>query len=240
MTSYSGEIVAMKALVLGHVSNLVNELLNSMPGGRWDISSTQDSPELVKNLQDNDCNLVIIEGAGLSLPPDVAVGQVRLIDETIPIIVLGVGDVEVRVRCLTEGADEVFPKDVIAKELQARIMVRMKVPSRWTLHRELQVGQVLLDVQRRTARVGQEYLTLTPQEFSLLHILAQNAGDACSIALIMRHLSPNTTVRDPTLVRVNVCRLRQKLSAVHSGLAIFSVRKQGYRLVAEQKEEAAA
>src|SRR5262245_33787663 len=97
-----------------------------------------------------------------------------------PIIVLTVDDGENRkVEALDAGADDYVTKPFSMPELLAR--VRVAVRHRRAIGQvvdpeHLVVGPLQIDVGAHAATVGAAALHCTPQEFSLLLLLARNAG----------------------------------------------------------------
>jgi DNA-binding response OmpR family regulator len=83
-----------------------------------------------------------------------------------------VGD---RVRGLEAGADDYLSKPFAFEELIARIRSVLRRSSGWT-EGVVKVGNLEIDVEKREVRRDDRPIELTPREFDLLKLLAENAG----------------------------------------------------------------
>jgi DNA-binding response OmpR family regulator len=93
----------------------------------------------------------------------------------------------------------------------------------------LEAGDLVLDLARRQARVGEDTIDLSDREFRLLHHLVTHAGEVVTRDSILSavwgyHFDPRSNVVD-----VCVRRLRLKLG---EEAPIETVRHAGYRLTA--------
>lgn len=90
----------------------------------------------------------------------------------------------------------------------------------------LTIGSLRLDADRREATLGGEHLTLTAQEFALLHALMLSPDAALSREELLRTAWGYQGVGETRTVDVHIQRLRRKLGAS----CIETVYKHGYRL----------
>lgn len=143
------------------------------------------------------------------------------------IIVTARGEEMDRVRGLELGADDYVIKPYSMRELVARI--RANVRRHPMRNASLETGPLFLSRDQRVARVNGEELTLTPKEFELLAVLAEDT------ARVVTRTELHARVWDPVWVGsgksldVHVAMLRRKLK--DSGVSIEAVRGVGYRLV---------
>jgi DNA-binding response OmpR family regulator len=89
---------------------------------------------------------------------------------------------------------------------------------------------LLIDPARRLVDVGGRSLTLTEQEFRLLHALAQRPGVVLSRAVLLPVLGSADPLVSPRSVTAVVMRIRQQLRTVPSRWHIATVRGIGYQL----------
>lgn len=153
--------------------------------------------------------------------------EIRRSGDAVPILMVSArADVVERVTALDAGADDYLTKPFHLDELLAR--VRAAIRRGRTEERVVRVGRLALDVIERIVHVDGRYVDLTPREFSLLVLLARNAGRVVTRADILAHVWRLT--RDPgsNLVEVNIKNLREKLGA--AAPAIETIRGAGYRL----------
>jgi two-component system alkaline phosphatase synthesis response regulator PhoP len=95
----------------------------------------------------------------------------------IPIIMLTarVADAE-KVLGLELGADDYVTKPFNPRELLARIRARLRRSQTSRRARQIQLGQLEMDLDRHIVTVAGEEIDLTPTEFDLLRCLMQNPG----------------------------------------------------------------
>lgn len=94
---------------------------------------------------------------------------------------------------------------------------------------ELGVGDLVLDLVRRTARRGDTPIQLSRREFSLLELLMRNAGRLLSKPEILEQVW-GTGARDPNVVEVYVGYLRRKIDEPFATASVRTVRGSGYVL----------
>src|SRR5207302_5059030 len=95
---------------------------------------------------------------------------------TAPILVLSaVEDEAEKVAALDAGADDYVTKPFSVEELLARLRAALR---RSTPDREpvLEIGDLRLDLEKRLVTVAGNAVSLTPTEYDLLRLLAQNEG----------------------------------------------------------------
>src|SRR5262249_13805819 len=93
-----------------------------------------------------------------------------------PIIVLSaLGEERQKMSALDAGADDYVTKPFSVDELLARLraVLRRRVPLQDPV---IEVGSLRIDVPERTVTVDGQRVKLSPHEFDLLRVLAQNLG----------------------------------------------------------------
>jgi two-component system, OmpR family, KDP operon response regulator KdpE len=152
----------------------------------------------------------------------------------VPIVVLSVrgGDAD-KVRALDLGADDFVTKPFSVTELLARIRAQLRrtttpPPTALSFH------ELTIDLERRRVVQGGREVRLTPTEFSLLELLATNAGKPMFIEQIIARVwrsAPGTTA---DTVRVHMSSLRKKIEPAPSEPRyIVTEPWVGYRFIAE-------
>jgi two-component system KDP operon response regulator KdpE len=130
-----------------------------------------------------------------------------------PIIVLSArGREEDKVAALDQGADDYLTKPFGVGELLARIRVALRhaaTASRGTS--ELTAGELKVDFARRQVFVGEDEIHLTPIEYQLLLLLAQNAGRVVTHRQLLREVWGPNSVEHTHYLRVYMGQLRHKL-----------------------------
>jgi two-component system, OmpR family, copper resistance phosphate regulon response regulator CusR len=148
----------------------------------------------------------------------------------LPVVILSArGDVQTKLRGFELGATDYVPKPFSLDELLARIRVRLRGPASFGDEHVLSGRNVVLDVARRQARVGERAADLSDREFRLLHHLLVHVGEVVSRERLLAEVWGYDFDPGSNVVDVCVRRLRRKLGA---DVPIETVRNAGYRLAA--------
>lgn len=95
--------------------------------------------------------------------------------------------------------------------------------------RELQAGDVVLDLAARRARRGERLLDLTAREFAFLEYFVRHAGLVVTRRMLEDALWERDRETSSNVIEVYVRRLRAKLSAGGEPQILHTVRGAGYR-----------
>jgi two-component system KDP operon response regulator KdpE len=120
-----------------------------------------------------------------------------------------------KVRALDAGADDYVTKPFSIAELLARTRaaLRRAVQSTQPESELLQLGDVSIDLARRTAQGPEGSIHFTPLEFRLLAALARNAGRVATQRQLLREVWGPDHVEHPHYLRVYMKQLREKIEA---------------------------
>lgn len=156
----------------------------------------------------------------------------RALGNSVPVLILSARrSVDERVRGLDQGGDDYLTKPFALAELLARVRTLLRRASAVQPEStRLRVADLELDLTRREAKRGGQYLQLTQQEFALLEYLCRNAGRVVSRTMILDHvwrmrIDPATNVVD-----VHIYRLRGKVDRDAAKPLIRTIRGVGYVL----------
>lgn len=151
---------------------------------------------------------------------------------TTPVLFLTtMGDVDDRVEGLDAGGDDYLVKPFAFSELRARVDALCRRPS--TAKEEetcLTVGDLEMDLIRRTVKRAGQAIELQPLEFRLLEYLMRNAGRVVTQTMLLErvweyHFDPKTKI-----VEANISRLRAKLDRPFDEAMRRTIRGAGYIL----------
>jgi two-component system, OmpR family, response regulator len=130
---------------------------------------------------------------------------------------------------LKAGADDYLTKPFGMQEFLARVesLARRCRP---TPPAYLNYGDLRIDLIQRRVHLHQELVDLTPQEFSLLYVLAQAGGTALSRQELLQRAWPDN-IDNPRTVDTHILSLRKKIElSPQQPCLIQTVRNVGYRL----------
>ncbi len=157
-----------------------------------------------------------------------------------PILILTALDaVEQRIAGLDAGADDYLGKPFDFGELLARLRALLRRRPGSDLPGELVVGDLHLDLRRRTARRGGRALDLTAREFDLLVFLASRRGEVVTRAELLEAVWGDPAHTHSNVVDVYMSRLRRKLDEGEAAPLLGTRRGVGYFLETPRQEPAA-
>ena len=142
------------------------------------------------------------------------------------------------VRGLKTGADDYLTKPFGMQEFLARVEAlvrRMRVSKSVPLSMECK--DLKIDLAQRRVQLKGSFIELTPQEFSLLYVLAQAEGNSLSRSELLHRAWPDA-IDNPRTVDTHVLSLRKKIEqSPRQPTIIQTVRNVGYRFNPELIEE---
>jgi two-component system response regulator RegX3 len=157
-------------------------------------------------------------------------------ESAVPILLLTARDSEVdRVLGLELGADDYVTKPFSLAELVSRVraLLRRRELDQGAKVALRQVGGIRIDLGRHLVEVDGRPVHLTPSEFRVLTLLADQPERVFARRQIMEHLWQSPYVGDERASDVHISNLRRKIERdpAHPE-RIVTVRGVGYKLVA--------
>ena len=150
---------------------------------------------------------------------------------SVPILVLSaVGDEHEKVAALDAGADDYVTKPFGMEELaRLRASLRRAGPSTEPV---LNVGDLVVDLERHAVTMDGREVTLTPIEFALIRYFAQNEGKLLTHPMILREVWGPAYGDESHYLHVYVSQLRRKIEPDPARPRyILTETGAGYRLV---------
>jgi two-component system KDP operon response regulator KdpE len=198
------------------------------------ILVVDDEPQILRALQTN------LRGAGYEVetaataeqalaaaalkPPDAVIVDLVLPDQSgtevtrelrrwsaAPILVLSVvGEEREKVAALDAGADDYVEKPFGIDELLARLRaaLRRAAPPGGPV---LEIGELVVDLDKRSVEVAGKPVQLTPHEFELLRVFAQNEGKLLTHPTLLREVWGPAYDDESHYLHVYVSQLRRKI-----------------------------
>jgi len=143
-------------------------------------------------------------------------------------IVLEEDDAQDKRRALRAGADDYITGPIDRTMVLDRVMALQMGGAQPRVNERLELGALLVDLAALQARWNGRALDLRPNEFRLLHFLAQNPDRVLSRGALIAALGKQEPPIDERTVDVWVGRLRRALRKVGAGERVRTVRSLGY------------
>jgi two-component system KDP operon response regulator KdpE len=130
---------------------------------------------------------------------------------TAPILVLSaVGEEKEKIAALDAGADDYVTKPFSGDELLARLRaVLRRVAS--SPDPIVEVGELRIDLEKRAVTMAGTPVSLTPIEYDLLRLLAENQGKLLTHPMILRAIWGPAFQEESNYLHVHVSHLRRKI-----------------------------
>jgi two-component system response regulator RegX3 len=227
--------VTERILVVDDEPAIVDAVSYALEGEGYDVASRADGEAALTAALDEPFDLVVLD---LMLPKLSGTEVCRRLraESDVPIVMLTAKDAEVdRVLGLEIGADDYVTKPFSIAELVSRVRALLR-------RRELdragrgyafkRVGSLTLDLARYKVSLDDGEVLLTPSEFRLLALLAEEPERVYSRREIMQHLWESSYVGDERACDIHISNLRRKLEAnPDEPERIVTVRGVGYKLM---------
>ena len=130
----------------------------------------------------------------------------------VPILVLSaVGEEQEKIAALDAGADDYVTKPFSGDELLARLRAALRRTRTSTQQPIVEVGDLRIDLERRHVTINGEELALTPIEYDLLRLLAENEGKLMTHPTILREIWGPAYAEESNYLHVYISHLRRKI-----------------------------
>jgi two-component system KDP operon response regulator KdpE len=171
-------------------------------------------------------DLVLPDGSGIDVSR-----EFRTWSDAPVIVLSAIGEEREKVAALDAGADDYVTKPFSVEELLARLraVLRRSVGDDGSL---IEVGELVIDVPERLVTRSGERIKLTPHEFDLLRVLAQNRGKLLTHRMLLREVWGPAYQVESHYLHVYVSHLRSKIEPDPSRPRyVLTEAGAGYRLV---------
>jgi DNA-binding response OmpR family regulator len=190
------------------------------------------------------------EGFALSVPYDLIILDIMLPKKSgyivcrqlrsqgirTPILMLTAKDaIDDRVEGLDSGADDYLVKPFALKELRARIRALLR-RNQDDKSGFLKAADLVMDPSNHRVQRGELQIELTRREFALLEYLMRNQNRLVKREMIEMHVWNYDYVSGSNVIDVYIRRLRRKVDDPFDSKLIETIRGEGYRLTAPEKD----
>ena len=199
-----------RVLVVDDEPQFLRALATNLRGAGYDVetAATASEAHAAAGLQPPDAvilDLVLPDATGT----DVA-RELRTWTDVPIIVVSAVGDEDEKIAALDAGADDYVTKPFAIGELLARLRAALR---RVTAGADPVVvfGEVRIDLEKQLVEVHGNPVHLTPHEFGILRLLAQNPGKLLTHRTILREVWGPAYGDESNYLHVYMSQLRRKL-----------------------------
>ena len=150
-------------------------------------------------------------------------------DETPILMLTAKGNVEDKVEGLNSGADDYLPKPFAFEELLARVraLIRRKDKIKNTV---LSIDDLTIDLQTHKVKRGENDISLTPKEYSILEYLLRNKNHVVSRMKLTEHVYEYQFDPDTNVIDVYINKIRNKIDKDSDRQLLHTIRGIGYMI----------
>lgn len=167
---------------------------------------------------------------GLNVVKSLRAAQIKA-----PVLFLSaMSDVDDRVDGLEAGGDDYLVKPFAFSELLARINALVRRPPITAEKTRLRVGDLEIDLVKRSASREGMVIDLLPREFALLELLMRNEGRILTKTMLLERIWNFNFDPQSSVVETHISRLRAKIDKPFDFPMLHTVRNTGYTLHARR------
>ncbi len=200
-----------RVLVVDDEPQIVRGLRVVLRNAGFQVDSAGTKEEALDALSHRPPDAVLLD---LVLPDGSGVDICREVREWshVPIVVVSaVGDEREKVRALDAGADDYVTKPFGSEELAARLRAVLRRAADTPADATVTIGELVIDLADRKVTLAGEPVHLTPIEFDLLRVLAQNHGRLLTHRQLLQEVWGPSYGEETHYLRVHVAHIRAKL-----------------------------
>jgi two-component system OmpR family response regulator/two-component system response regulator CpxR len=224
-----------KVLLIDDDVELTTLLQEYLTEEGYDVSTDTDSRAAIAAAARNSVDLIVLDIMMPGMNGIEVLQRIRKLSQVPVLMLTARGDDIDRISGLNLGADDYVTKPCSPGELAARVRAILRRASQLAVGAStdaLRAGRLVIHPGNRTAEWNGQPLELTGTEFSLLEVLARNAGQLVPKQDISKRAFGKPLTPFDRRIDVHISSVRQKLGLRDDGQSwIRSVRGQGYQLL---------
>jgi two-component system KDP operon response regulator KdpE len=224
--------VSTRVLVVDDEPQFLRALVTNLRGAGYEVETAATAAEALAaaGLRPPDAvilDLLLPDGSGTDV-----CRELRTWSDAPIVLISAVGEEEEKIAALDAGADDYVTKPFAIGELLARLRAALRRAGS-PGEPVLTVGPITVDLEKQAVSVSGELVHLTPHEFRLLRLLAQNEGKLLTHRTILREVWGPAYGDESNYLHVYVSQLRHKLEPDPARPRyLLTEPGAGYRLVA--------
>ena len=229
-----------RILICDDQKDIVNALKIYLTPEGYDLYEAYNGQEAVELCRKTPMDLILLDVMMPVMDGVTATAKIREFSNAPIILLTAKSETEDKVLGLNVGADDYITKPFVPVEVLARIRSQLRRYSRMDTRTEdketLTIGGISLDDRTKSVTVEGEPVSLTPTEYSILHLLMSNPGKVYSTKALYEAVWQEAALGSEGSVAVHIRHLREKIEINPSEPRYLKVMwGQGYKLVGESK-----
>ena len=225
----------MKILLLEDDSKTASYLVKGLSSEGHVVDHVTDGRDALALGLDCTYEVMIVDRMVLGLDGLSLVKALRSAHVQTPVLFLtAMSGIDDKVEGLQAGADDYLAKPFVFSELMARIGALTRRPPLSQEKTRLKVGDLEIDLMRRTAERAGTPLELLPRAVALLELLMRNEGRVLTKTMLLERIWNFNFDPQSTVVETHISRLRAKIDKPYGRSLLHTVRGNGYSLHARQ------
>ena len=203
-------------LICDDQPDIVNALKIYLKSEGYGLFTAYNGAQALDMIQKEDIHLVLLDIMMPQMDGITATSKIREFSNVPIILLTAKSETEDMVLGLNVGADDYITKPFVPVEVLARVRSQLRryamLGSRKTENTdELVVGGITLNDTTKNATVDGEPISLTPIEYSILHLLMKNPGKVYSTAALYETVWKEAALGSEGAVAVHIRHLREKI-----------------------------
>ena len=229
-----------RILICDDQKDIVNALKIYLTPEGYDLYEAYNGQQAVELCKEKQMDLILLDVMMPVMDGVTATAKIREFSNAPIILLTAKSETEDKVLGLNVGADDYITKPFAPVEVLARIRSQLRRYARMDSRTEdkevLTIGGISLDDRTKAVTVEGEPVSLTPTEYSILHLLMTNPGKVYSTKALYEAVWQEAALGSEGSVAVHIRHLREKIEINPSEPRYLKVMwGQGYKLEGEKK-----
>ena len=224
----------MKILLADDDDDTIDFLRRGLSQAGHSVSTSGDGQDTLFQAMATSFDAIVLDRMLPQLDGLSVLRMLRAAGNRTPVLLLtAMSKIADRVEGLENGADDYLVKPFAFSELNARLNVIVRRPAVAEPETALRVGDIEIDLHKRTVRRGGRRVDLQPRELVMLEVLMRNAHRVMTKTMLLERVWDFNFDPQTNIVETHISRLRAKLNAGFDLDAIVTVRGAGYMIASE-------
>lgn len=226
-------------LICDDQPDIVNALKIYLTPEGYSLKEAYTGKQALELLRKEEFHLILLDIMMPEMDGITATAKIREFSNVPIILLTAKSETEDKVLGLNVGADDYITKPFVPVEVLARVRSQLRRYAKLGSRPEQQagvltIGGIQLDDQTKTVTVDGDPVSLTPTEYSILHLLMKSPGKVFSTKALYESVWQEAALGSEGAVAVHIRHLREKIEINPSDPRYLKVVwGQGYKMEGE-------